>query len=213
MARPAFLVFVSVRTLAAATALLAVSAVLVSCGDAEEEAGPDVQSPAVTSVGQSPSPVTTPLATSTPAVPAGWTEYSNKKLGFSLHLPARLVPRDLSSTAGSNPQWVIDFRDPADASYGVSVVIVENREVLSLADWARMNVCDPAGPEKGGQPIDIDGTVGLFCWMEVMDDASDRHVVFEAGLRIFDLQSTEKVADADFERVVQSFMLTSQETQ
>ena len=211
MTRPAFQVFVSVRAFAAAAALLAVSVALVSCGDAQEEVGPDAQPSATVSPSPSASPIlltATPAATATEP-PVDWVQYTDKDLEFSLSHPARLVPKDVSSTTGPNSQWVIDFRDPADAGYAISVVIVENREGLSLAEWTKANVCDPAGPEKGGQPINIAGTQGLFCWMEVMDDMSDRHVVFEVGSRMFDLQSTEKVSDADFDRAVQSFSVIS----
>jgi hypothetical protein len=208
MTRPAFLVFVSVRTLAAAAALLALSAALASCGDAEEDLAPDPAS-ATPSASLAPAATQTPVSTSA-APPEGWVEYTNKDLGFSLYHPPRLVPRDVSSTGGPNPQWVIDFRDPADASYAISVVIVENREGLSLAEWARTNVCDAEGPQKGGEPIEIAGLDGLFCWMAAMDDKYDRHVIFAQGARMIDLQSTQAVAEGDFQQAVRFFQLIPQ---
>jgi len=214
MTRRALLVS-PVRAVAAAAAVLALAALLASCGEAEEELGlgPTLP-PAAASPSGATSPTQTPRATAaTP--PADWVEYTNKDLGFSLYHPPQFAPDDLSTASGPNRStanglgrhWVIIFVDPESREYGAVVAVYENTERLSLAEWTRNNICDPAGPQKGGQPVDIAGRVGLFCWVEELDGQYSRHLIFEQGDRIFDLQAPDSVADTQFQALVRSFQL------
>ena len=193
----ALLVFVSARTLAATAALLLLAAVLASCGDAQEEVGPDVQPSATVSSSSSASPVpltATPAATSTEP-PVGWVQYTNKDLGFSLSHPARLIPKDVSSTSGPNRQWALDFRDPDDRSSAMAVAVVDNVGELSVREWAQTySMCNLE--VRPGTDVTIGGRPGVLCVGEPLDEQFDYEAVIKDGSRIIYVSTT--LAEADF---------------
>src|SRR5574341_257323 len=125
----ALLVFVSARTLAATVALLLLAAAFASCGDAQEEVGPDTQPSATVSPSSSPiAPTATPVITTEPStapVPSGWQTYVAPVLAFSLVHPSDLAFKDLtgpSAPDGMN-QRVIEFRSPQDPARGIAISV------------------------------------------------------------------------------------------
>ncbi len=137
MTRPAFLVFVSVRALAAAAALLGLTLAVASCGDSEEDIAQASRSPSATGSPSTPaSPPVTATATPVP-VPTGWQTYVDPILAFAFSYPSSLIPTDLPAANSGSKQRVTDFRPAGAKEPGLAVVVVEDVGDISLRDWVQ----------------------------------------------------------------------------
>ncbi len=206
----ALLAPVSVRAAAAAAALLAASSLMVSCGDPEEEVGPDLQPSATVSPSFSASPVpltATPAATSPTSE---WKLYEDQVLSFSFDYPPELIPRDLTGPTSicCPSERVIDFRPTDSKTPGLAVSITDVDVGTSVREWASVNTGCILDSPPGDRDVSVAGRPALTCIAEPMDDQ------FENGADVLDGKHmtyiTGTISGADFQRVLQSLRFPGQ---
>ncbi|HSP55056.1 MAG TPA: hypothetical protein VLS25_05660 [Dehalococcoidia bacterium] len=194
MTRPAFLVFVSVRFLAAAAALLALTLTLISCNDAQEEIAPSSQTPLATS-SSAPSASAAPNMAPTPVpLPTGWQRYVDPVVDLSLAYPSDLAFKDL--TASSAPdgmnQRVFEFQSAYDPARGIAISVSANPKGMTIKEWAiQFGACVPDTVSETA----ISGDQAITCTSDALIPGPAA-VIAHGDLVYF--ISTTKVENAEF---------------
>jgi len=182
----------------------AVGVYVAAPGGGEEEVAQQVATPTpeATSASPSPEPATPPATTATPApsgavIPAGWLQYPDPVLGFSLRYPPDLVLKDLSSEAGR----ILDFRAAKDGSRAFSVEIYTNTQRVTLRDWALTETA--CLPETIEETV-VAGAPAVLC-TEQATETPNSLVVLDYSSRIYEIGSL--LPPAEFDTVLASLRL------
>ncbi len=200
MARPAFLVFVSVRALAAAAALLALTLAFVSCSDSEEEIAPASRTPATASPLPSVSPLVTATTTPLP-VPTGWQTYLDPVLQFSFAYPPGFNSIDLTaqSPVCCPVRRFTELRPSGAKNEGVTVGVYEEVGALSVKEWAQTySMCNL--DVRPATDVTVSGRPGTVCVGEPIQGQFDYWVIVKDSTRIIYVSAA--LNQADFQSIV-----------
>lgn len=203
----ALLVFVSARTLAATAALLALTAVFASCGDAQEDVGPDTQPSTMTSSPSSTAATATPVVTTEPSpasVPSGWQTYVDPVLWFSFAFPAGFSSIDATAqTPLCCPvRRFVELRPAGSKDEGLVVGVYEDVGDLSIREWAQtFSMCNLE--VRPGTDITVDARPAMVCIGEPLEGRLDYWVIVKDTTRIVYVSAA--LSEADFQSIVDTF--------